>query len=59
MKRITVFILALTFAVGLLAWGRFVWPTPWKEYHVGSKMIRVNRITGETQVLRSFGWMPQ
>ena len=42
--------------IALLAFGGFVWPTPWKEYKSGSQNLRVNRFTGHTQVLNVTGW---
>jgi hypothetical protein len=38
------------------SWAIFVWPTAWKEYKAGATNIRVNRITGTTETLSSFGW---
>jgi len=36
----------------LLAFGIFVWPTPWQSYHVtGGTFVRVNRFTGRAQVI--------
>jgi hypothetical protein len=46
-------------AVGLvfaLLWLAFVWPTPWREYKSASRNMRVNRLTGKTETLSSYGW---
>lgn len=39
--------------VVVLVFAYCVWPTPWRYL---SERVRVNRITGETQVLTSDGW---
>jgi hypothetical protein len=36
-----------------------IWPTPYREYRFGNTTIRVNRLTGRTDLLTVFGWEPQ
>lgn len=38
------------------AW--FVWPTPYREYRVVGRVIRVHRFTGKTEQLYVTGWRP-
>jgi hypothetical protein len=40
----------------LLYLALFVWPTPYKEYQIGNRIIRVNRVTGSQQLLTVDGW---
>ncbi len=54
-KKLTLF--AILILVVLFGW--FVWPTPWSYYHDRSLNLRVNRFTGETQVLTVRGWFRQ
>jgi hypothetical protein len=43
-------------AAALLYVALFVWPTPYKEYQIGNRIIRVNRVTGSQQLLTADGW---
>ncbi len=50
---------AVVFAL-VLAFTYWIWPTPWIEHSIGSQkartVVRVNRLTGTTQVMTQYGW---
>jgi len=50
--------LAQKIAIGIAAllFAYLIWPTPYKEYKSGSMNLRVNRLTGRTEILSYRGW---
>jgi hypothetical protein len=40
----------------LVVLGYLVWPTPYRYDHMGSTVVRINRVTGRAQALGSRGW---
>lgn len=47
------------FVLVLVAFGWWVWPTPWETYRdaTGGR-VRVNRFTNRSQELTAAGWLP-
>jgi len=43
-------------AVLALAFAYLVWPTPWRYEHHAGLLVRIDRLRGNTDVLRGQGW---
>lgn len=52
-SRLAIYVVGAALLMGA---GFYIWPTPYREYRVGEAMLRVNRFTGATDVLRADGW---
>jgi len=58
------FVKYASFALGILAFGWLVWPTPYRYDHetlragqfARTTLIRINRLTGATETLGENGW---
>ena len=48
--------LALSAVALAAAFSFYVWPTPWSYYQQLGHNLRVNRFTGDTQMLTGDGW---
>lgn len=52
--RPTIMIISILLLVGLFAGA--VWPTPWRDRSIEGYVGRINRFSGEAQILCADGW---
>lgn len=58
MKEKTIIILCSMLCVTLIVWGIFFWPTLYRYDKTEGKLVRINKITGYTEILYDSGWVP-